>query len=89
MGEGAAQVVLVPGVFIAGGVQAGAQGSAGVPHRTGEVEAVALAGVGVVHHEALVMARSVAIGAFVEMPGDQPDLVDFVAGEEKTGGGFG
>ncbi|MNI67742.1 hypothetical protein D3C73_1233900 [compost metagenome] len=56
MGEGAAQVVLVPGVFIAGGVQAGAQGSAGVPHCAGEVEAVALAGVGVVHHEALVMA---------------------------------
>ncbi|MNN24067.1 hypothetical protein D3C81_1374810 [compost metagenome] len=89
MAEGAAQVVLVPAVFVARGVQAATEGGAGVPHCAGQVEAVALAAVGVVHHEALVMARSIAVSAFVEVPGDQPDLVDFVAGEEKTGGGFG
>ncbi|MNP76278.1 hypothetical protein D3C76_1734860 [compost metagenome] len=63
--------MLVPVVFVARGVQAAAESCAGVPHHTGEVEAVALAAVGIIDHEALIVARGVTVGAFVEMACDE------------------
>ncbi|MNE12726.1 hypothetical protein D3C80_1055410 [compost metagenome] len=89
MAEGTAQVVLVPAVFVARGIKAASERCAGVPHHTGQVETVALLAVGVVHHEALVVAGGIAVGAFVEVPGQQLERVELVAGEEEPCSGFG
>ena len=89
MAEGTAQVVLVPAVFVARGIQAATERCAGVPDHTGQVETVALLAVGVVHHEALVVAGGIAVGAFVEVPGQQLERVELVAGEEEPCSGFG
>ena len=84
-----AKIMLVPGVFVARAVEAGTEVFAWGVNHTGEVECIAFGAVGVIHHKALVMAAGIAIGALGEMPADQFQVFEFIAGEENPGSGFG
>ncbi|MOA07187.1 hypothetical protein D3C78_1268720 [compost metagenome] len=83
-----AQVVLAPSVLVARAVEVGGQAFDAAVHQAGEVDAVALAGVGVVHHEALVVTGGVAVGAFGEVAGSQVEVLELVALQQEAGRGL-